>query len=38
MLNKELFSFKINDGVELNGWIMKFVNFNLNKKYFVIMY
>ena len=32
MPSKELFSFKTNDGVELNGWIMKPANFNPNKK------
>ena len=31
MPSKELFSFKTNDGVELNGWIMKPANFNPNK-------
>ena len=38
MPSKELFSFKTNDGVELNGWIMKPANFNPNKKYPVIMH
>ena len=38
MPSKELFSFKTNDCVELNGWIMKPANFNPNKKYPVIMH
>ena len=38
MPSKELFSFKTNDGVELNGWIMKPANFNPNKKYPVIIH
>ena len=35
---KELFTFKTSDGVELNGWMMKPVDFNSGKKYPVILY
>ncbi len=38
MPSKELFRFKTNDGVELNGWIMKPAHFDPNKKYPVIMH
>ena len=34
----ELFTFKTNDGVELNGWMVKPHDFNVSKKYPVIMY
>ncbi len=34
---KEFFTFKTSDGTELNGWIMKPVNFDANKKYPVLM-
>lgn len=34
---KEFFTFKNPDGTELNGWIMKPVNFDANKKYPVLM-
>lgn len=34
---KEFFTFKTPDGTELNGWIMKPVNFDANKKYPVLM-
>lgn len=34
---KEFFTFKNSDGVELNGWMMKPVNFNPQKKYPVVM-
>ncbi len=34
---KEFFTFKTPDGTELNGWIMKPVNFNANEKYPVLM-
>lgn len=35
---KEFFTFTTSDGVKLNGWMMKPVNFNPNKKYPVIMH
>lgn len=35
---KEFFTFKTKEGVELNGWMMKPVNFNPSKKYPVIMH
>ena len=35
---KEFFTFKTSNGTELNGWIMKPVDFNPNKKYPVIMH
>ncbi|MBQ8098852.1 MAG: S9 family peptidase [Bacteroidaceae bacterium] len=38
MARKEFFSFKTSEGVELNGWMMKPVNFDASHKYPVIMY
>ena len=38
MPTKEFFTFKTQEGVELNGWMMKPVNFNPSKKYPVIMH
>ena len=38
MPQKEFFSFKTREGVELNGWIMKPANFDANKKYPVILH
>lgn len=35
---KEFFSFKTSEGVELNGWMVKPRNFDASKKYPVIMY
>lgn len=35
---KEFFTFKTADGVELNGWMIKPQNFDATKKYPVIMY
>ena len=35
---KEFFSFKTSEGVELNGWMIKPRNFDASKKYPVIMY
>lgn len=35
---KELFTFKTADGIELNGWMMKPANFDPSKKYPVIMH
>ena len=35
---KEFFSFKTTDGTQLNGWIMKPVDFTTNKKYPVLQY
>lgn len=35
---KELFSFTTSEGVQLNGWMVKPADFNLNRKYPVIMY
>lgn len=35
---KEFFQFKTQDGVELNGWMMKPTNFSASKKYPVLMY
>lgn len=35
---KEFYSFKTPDGVELNGWMMKPVDFNPSKRYPVLMY
>lgn len=35
---KELFTFKTSEGVELNGWMMKPHDFDPNKKYPVIMH
>lgn len=34
----ELFSFKTADGIELNGWMVKPLDFSANKQYPVIMY
>ncbi len=38
MPQKEFFTFKTSEGVELNGWMMKPANFDPNKKYPVIMH
>lgn len=38
MPQKEFFTFKAPDGVTLNGWMMKPVNFSASKKYPVLMY
>ena len=35
---KEFFTFKTSEGIDLNGWMMKPVNFDPNKKYPVILY
>ncbi|MCM1312177.1 MAG: DPP IV N-terminal domain-containing protein [Bacteroides sp.] len=35
---QELFTFKTQEGVELNGWMVKPKDFNANKKYPVLMY
>lgn len=35
---RELFSFTISDGVQLNGWMVKPRNFDASKRYPVIMY
>lgn len=35
---KELFSFTTEEGVSLNGWMLKPLNFDANKKYPVLMY
>ena len=35
---KEFFTFQTTDGVTLNGWMMKPVNFSASKKYPVLMY
>lgn len=35
---KEFFTFKTGDGVSLNGWMMKPVNFSSSKKYPVLLY
>lgn len=35
---KEFFTFKTSEGVELNGWMVKPANFDASKKYPVIMY
>lgn len=35
---KEFFKFNTSDGAELNGWIMKPKNLDVNKKYPVLMY
>lgn len=34
----EFFKFKTSEGVELNGWMIKPINFDENKKYPVLMY
>lgn len=38
MPKKEFFKFKTGEGVELNGWMMKPVNFDASKKYPVLMF
>lgn len=38
MPQKEMFTFKTADGIELYGWMMKPANFDPNKKYPVIMH
>ena len=38
MPQKEFFTFKTSEGVELNGWMMKPADFDPNKKYPVIMH
>lgn len=38
MPQKEFFSFRTTEGVELNGWMMKPANFDATKKYPVIMH
>lgn len=38
MAQKEFFTFKTTDGIELNGWMMKPANFEAGKKYPVILY
>ena len=38
MPQKEFFTFKTSEGVELNGWMMKPANFNPSKKYPVILH
>ena len=38
MPQKEFFTFRTSSGVELNGWMMKPANFNVNKKYPVILH
>ncbi|HXB40994.1 MAG TPA: S9 family peptidase [Bacteroidia bacterium] len=38
MAKKEFFTFKTGEGVELNGWMMKPVNFDPSKKYPVFMF
>lgn len=35
--NKEFFNFTTSDGVSLNGWMLKPVNFDTNRKYPVLM-
>jgi dipeptidyl-peptidase 4 len=37
-VEKEFFSFKTSEGIELNGWMMKPVDFDPNQKYPVLMY
>jgi len=37
-VNKEFFTFKTSEGVELNGWTIKPANFDESKKYPVYMY
>jgi len=37
-VNRELISFTTEDGVQLNGWMMKPANFNAGKRYPVLMY
>ena len=36
--SKEFFSFKTSEGVELNGWMVKPLNFDASRRYPVIMY
>lgn len=36
--DKEFFSFKTSEGIDLNGWMIKPPNFNPSKKYPVLMY
>jgi dipeptidyl-peptidase-4 len=38
MAKKEFFTFKTGEGIELNGWMMKPVNFDPSKKYPVFMF
>jgi dipeptidyl-peptidase-4 len=38
LTEKEFFTFKTSEGVKLNGWMMKPVNFDETKKYPVLMY
>ena len=38
LTKKEFFTFKTSEGVKLNAWMMKPVNFNETKKYPVLMY
>jgi dipeptidyl-peptidase 4 len=38
LVNKEFFTFKTEQGTELNGYMLKPVNFNENNKYPVLMY
>lgn len=38
MGQKEFFTFKTSEGIDLNGWMIKPADFNSNKKYPVIMY
>ena len=38
LTKKEFFTFKTDDGVKLNGWMMKPINLDSNKKYPVLMY
>lgn len=38
LAQKEFFTFKTSEGVELNGWMVKPRNFDASKKYPVIMY
>jgi len=37
ILQKEFFTFKTKDGIELNGWMIKPINFSQSKKYPVVM-
>ena len=38
LTKKEFFEFTTEDGVNLNGWMMKPIDFDSNKKYPVLMY
>ena len=38
LTKKEFFTFKTDDGVKLNGWMMKPINLDSKKKYPVLMY